>query len=97
VNRLQTEDGVLSGGRRPAAVRHLPEAASAFSDDSVPASSSPRIDAYDLHDRKLRTRSDESCSIRHRTPNVSDSELSGERTLGQPSDSFPRGVVYLVG
>ena len=62
VDRLQTEDRVLPGGRRPAAVRHLPEAASAFLDDSVPASSSPRIDAYDLHDRKLRTRSDESCS-----------------------------------
>ena len=41
-------------------MRHLPEAASAFLDDSVPASSSPRIDAYDLHGRKLRTRPDES-------------------------------------
>src|SRR5215467_757550 len=61
VDRFQTEDRVLSGGRRPAAVRHLPEAASAFLDDSVPASSSPRIDAYDLHERKLRTRPDESC------------------------------------
>jgi hypothetical protein len=29
-------------------------------DDSVPASSSPRIDAHDLHERKLRTRPDES-------------------------------------
>jgi len=31
-------------------------------DDSVPASSSPRIDAYDLHEWKVRTRSDESFS-----------------------------------
>jgi hypothetical protein len=29
-------------------------------DDSVSASSSPRIDAHDLHERKLRTRPDES-------------------------------------
>src|SRR5207302_4683321 len=66
VDRLQTEDGLLSGGRRPATVRHLPEAASAFLDDSVPASSYPRINAYDLHERKLRTRSDESCSSHDR-------------------------------
>jgi hypothetical protein len=35
-------------------------------DDSVPASSSPRIDAYDFHERKLRPRSDESCPSRDR-------------------------------
>jgi hypothetical protein len=43
-------------------VRHLPEAASAFLDDSVPASSYSWIDAYDFHEGKLRTRSDESCN-----------------------------------
>src|SRR5213075_2524684 len=80
VDRLQTEDGVLPGGGRPAAVRHLPEAASAFLDDSVPASSSPRIDTYDFHDRKLRTRSDESCSSRDRMCNSSDTP--GARVRG---------------
>src|SRR5439155_2311148 len=68
VDRLQTDDRVLAGRRRPAAVSDLPEAASAFLDDSVPASSSPRIDAYDLHVRKLRTRSDDSCSSPDRMP-----------------------------
>ena len=88
VDRLQTEDGVLAGGGRPAAVRHLPEAASAFLDDSVPASSSPRVDTYDFHDRKLRTRSDESCSRRDRMCNSSDT--AGARARGRSPNQVSR-------
>jgi len=40
-------------------VGDLPEAASAFVDDSVPASSSPRIDSYDLHGERLGARPDD--------------------------------------
>ena len=83
VDRLQTDDRVLAGRCRPAAVGHFPEAASAFLDDSVPASSSPRIDAYYLHDRKLRPRSDESCSEGGRIHNRSGTEFSSKRTLAQ--------------
>jgi hypothetical protein len=54
-------------------VRHFPEAASAFSDDSVPASSSPRIDAYDLHVETLGARSDD-------PPHRLQPRLAGTRT-----------------
>src|SRR5439155_10072649 len=100
VDRLQTDDRVLAGRRRPAAVSDLPEAASAFLDDSVPASSSPRIDAYDLHVRKLRTRSDDSCSSPDRMPDGAHTALSGGRTLAQarvlPS-AIREGLVRTVG
>ena len=57
-DRPQTKLQPLAGRRRPRPVADGPEAPAAFVDDPVPAIRRPRIDADDLHEDTLGTRSD---------------------------------------
>ena len=55
---LRRSSGRSRAGVSPPPVAECPDAASAFLDDPVPASSRPRVDAQNLHEERLGTPSD---------------------------------------
>ena len=57
-DRLEAELRALPGGRLPPPVVECPDAASAFLDDPVPASSRPWVDAENSHEERLGSPSD---------------------------------------